>query len=301
MNSTGQILKHFRKNRFITQEKLSKGIVSRQTYSKIERGDIEPNFEILNALLKKLDYRLSDFAIEFEKLDRINTYFNIYQKGLSKNATEDEIKSLNKYIHKNYKQSKQQFYLYGLTKGRLEPVYPDIIPAFTEDDKQYFKKLIMKKQKYFSLYDLRLIGNFSAHLLSYEDLLILYNSLPDFLSIDYGDDIEIYHSEVHKIYNNFCDIAIFNDDINTAKEILRKHILFAESHKDFRFYLYTKINDLIIKFKESAEDEYLDKLKQILKTIRLLGDEQMVKSLEYQINILQTKDTYESIKAITHN
>lgn len=301
MNTTGTILKNFRKNRLMTQQELSRGIVSRQTYSKIENGDIQPNFEILNSLLIKLDYELSDFAFEYKQLKNNNSMYHIYQKGIAKKATKNEIIKLNTYIHKNYKKSKRNFYLYGITKGHLRPIYPDLIPKFTSEDEDYFKKLVMKPRSIFNLYDLKLIGNFSGHLLSYEDILSLYYTLPDFSPYDYGDDFELYHSEIHKIFNNFCDIAIYNNDIPTAKEILKTHTLFTEINKDFRFFLYIKINELAIDFKETRSKESISNLKNILKTITLLDDEEMAKALKYQIKVLETDSEYISFKAITHN
>lgn len=301
MDYTGKILRRFRKNRSMTQQLLSQGIISRQTYSKIEKGDLEPNFEILTDLLNKLDYELSDFALEYNQLKNDDFIYRIYQKGIAKKATKNEIVKLNTYIHLNYKKSKRNFYLYGITKGHLQPIYPKLIPKFTLEDKEYFKKLVMNSKSYFSLYDLKLIGNFSGHLLSYGDLISLYFTLPNFSPYDYGDDFELYHSEIHKIYNNFCDIAIYNNDIPTAKEILKKHSLFTEINKDFRFFLYIKINELAINFKEFKYPESIEKLKKILNTIILLGDIEMEKALSYQIEVLETDAEYISFKAITHN
>lgn len=285
----------------MTQQELSNGIISRQTYSKIENDDVKPNFEILSDLLDKLDYSLSDFAMEHERLKKDNIFYHIFQKGVAKEATEEEILELLEYVKRTYKKSKKHFYLYGITKGQLFPYYPDLIPKFNSKDKEYFKKIITVNQNFFSLYDLKIIGNFASHLLEYNELLKLYYTLPDFFPYDYGDNVELYHAEIHRIYNNFCDIAIHNNDIDTAKTILKKHKYFGKYHKDFRNDLYIKINELTIHFKESKNDEFLSKLKLMCENLKLLGDDGMAKALKYQIDVLETDSEYISFKAITHN
>lgn len=301
MNSTGKILQQFRLNRGMTRQELSNGIISRQTYSKIENDKIEPNFEILNAILNKLDYSLSDFAIEYERLKEDNIFFYIYQKGIANEATEEEIIRLVNYVEQNYKRSKKDFYLYGLTKGQLFPYYPELIPKFNSEDKEYFKRIMMVDQSFFSLYDLKIIGNFASHLLDYKSLLYLYSSLPEFFPFDYGDNVELYHAEIHRIYNNFCDIAIYNNDTNTARSILDKHKAFAKTHKNIRNGLYIQINELTIKFKESKDDKYIFRLKSLSEGLNLIGDYETAKALDYQIKVLETDDEYISFNAITHN
>lgn len=301
MITTGEILRKFRSNRQFTQKKLSNGIISRQTYSKIEHGDIEPNFEILNSLLEKLDYSLSDFAMEHERLKNDTKFFHIYQKGVAKEASHKEISNLVEYVKQNYKKSKKNFYLYCITKGQLFTNYPDLIPKFTSKDKNYFKKILLTEQRYFSLYDLKLIGNFAVHLLDYKDLLHLYSILPDFSPYDYGDNVELYHSEINRIYNNFCDIAIYNNDLETANFILNKHLSFTKNHKNFRNNLFIEINKLSIKFKESKDTKFVLKLKSMSKNLNSLGEKQLSQALEYQIKVLETDSEYISFKAITHN
>jgi transcriptional regulator with XRE-family HTH domain len=87
-------LDQIRNNRKISVENLTEGIISRRNYSRYLSGEIRPPFEVVEALLKKLDVSLLNFSlylgnhieaanqdeIEFRDLIRLGNIEEAYEK-----------------------------------------------------------------------------------------------------------------------------------------------------------------------------------------------------------------------------
>lgn len=298
--STGDILKKFRKNRRVNQQDLCRGIITRQTYSKIENNQQEPNYEILQSLLKKLNYEIDDFNRELEKTSEIEFYYTLLLKAKNNQCDLSDIETLYCFANQNKYNNHTFFQLYGRTVGHLHKIYPTIIRDYTDEDKQYFSDFISDYSKTYSLSDLKMLADFSAHLLDYKELILTFKKLPNFSPFSYGKLSEVYSLQVHKIYNNFCDSALFNNDLKNAKKMITLHKEFGKFYPNMRYLFYIKINELTIGYLETNKKLYLDELTKLADFSKQLGDHSTATSIFYQIKVLKEKLDYDSTNAISN-
>jgi len=299
--NTGSILKKFRKNRHLSQQSLCEGIITRQTYSKIENNQLEPNYEILLHLLDRLGYEVSDFAREVNRNSNSSKFYKLFLKGIGNDLTITEATALFEYVQSKRYISSRDFHLYGVTKGHLHKKFPTIIPAYTEEDKEYFRNFIKSSFAFYGLYDLKIIGDFLPHLLTYKEIKTLYKNLPDFPPLDYVEDSEIYRTQIHKIYNNICEIAIFSGDPLLAKEVLEKHKSFSKVHPELRYLIYIQINEISIDYLLTNNKLVLDKLLDISKAMQLIGENVLSEAIVNQHKTLLKEKEYNSIDTITYD
>ena len=79
--TSGETLKKIRMSKKYTQKFVTEGIISQSTYSKIERGEVEPTYSKFMALLKRLDVSPEEFnylSNDHSQTDRdkiINDFF----------------------------------------------------------------------------------------------------------------------------------------------------------------------------------------------------------------------------------
>lgn len=297
---TGTILKKFRKNRKFNQEQLCKNIITRQTYSKIENNQQEPNYEILLALLERLDYEIDDFNKELETKNEIEKYYKILLQAKNREASLKQIEELYAYSNHNKYKNNTFFQLYGRTVGHLQKFYPNIIEEYSQQDKQFFKKFTDYYSEEYSLSDLKMIADFATHLLPYSDLIAIYNKFPNLNPYKYGKMSEIYTLQMHKIYNNFCDSALFNNDLETAKKILITHRDFSTYYPNMRYLFYIKINELTLGYIETRNNIYLNKLENFATLCQELGDIPTAESITYQTNTLRKNKKYDTTKVISN-
>lgn len=298
---TGDILKKFRKNRKMTQKEICDGLITRQSYSKIENNLQQPNYEILLAILEKLDYEIDDFKNEMDKHTTIENYYALLLKAKKNKASLKEIKELITYAQNNKYKNNTHFQLYGRIVGHFQKKYPSLISNYTKEDREYFKKFSSNYSTNYSLSDLKLLADLSTHLLSYEEVYKIYKSLPNFNIFEYGKLSEIYSLQVHKIYNNYCDLALFNNDLKTAKEILELHISFASYYPNLRYMLYIKINEATLGYQETNDPLFLDELKRLANFTEELGDTISATSIFHQIEILKKNASYKTTDIIVND
>ncbi|MBL1227222.1 helix-turn-helix domain-containing protein [Enterococcus sp. BWR-S5] len=301
MNKPGDILKKFRLLRNFNQTVLSKGIISRPAYSKIENNWQEPNYEILTALLARLNYEITDFWRELNRDNVVDQCYKLFLKGLEGDLTEQEARNLIQVLEDSKFLSNRHYHLYGMTKSYLHNSFPSIISSLEDSDKEYFRTYINSLKNSYSLYDLKIIGDFATHVLPYSEIKKLYNRLPEFSPYDYAEDTQLYRTQIHKIYNNICDIAVLENDLELASELLVKHKKFAKVHSDLRYLLYIQINEAMILFKKSGNICDLDKLKEVAKIFNQIGDIKTSEAVLYQYNSYVGEDTYKPDSAITHD
>ncbi|WP_368896491.1 helix-turn-helix domain-containing protein, partial [Priestia megaterium] len=65
----GQRIKELRKESRLTQQDLSEGIITRSYLSQIEKGLVQPSFDVLEKLSEKLDCTVDDFFKTIENKD----------------------------------------------------------------------------------------------------------------------------------------------------------------------------------------------------------------------------------------
>ncbi|MHC5215623.1 helix-turn-helix domain-containing protein [Enterococcus sp. LJL128] len=301
MIKTGEVLRKFRKRRGIMQNDLSVGISSRQTYSKIETNQQEPNFETLKLLLKRLDYEISDFEREVRLIDESHEFYALFLNAVNGESNLKEVTSLFSYADQRKNQSNKDFHFYMITKGHLHRKFPSVVPKFSKSDIAKFKKIVNGNIDFFNLYDLKLVADFSPQLLSYQELLNLYQRIPSFSPFDFSEDTQVYRTQIHKIYNNFCDIAAFRNDLKTAKEILAKHKHFAKIHPELRYSFFIKLNEITISYIETKDKERLEGIKFLIESMEFVEDESMKKVFEYQYYVLKNQEDYNTLDSVIYD
>lgn len=280
---TGTILKLFRQRRNVTQEELCEGIISRQAYSRIENNLSEPNLDILKHLLTKLNYQITDFWREGTKGDNLEECYKYFLQGISGKLNRQQAQELMSKLPDIKEKSNRYLHFSGMVKAHLHHEFPDIIPPLSKKELNILKEYILGLTD-FSVYDLRIIGDFAPRILEYNLLKEVFESLPDLKPYDYGEEASIYRTQVHKIYNNFCDVALQQNDLNFAKILLQKHRSFAKVHKDLRYLTYLRINEIIYEYKTTKDKQHIRKLENIVQALKTIGDEQTADIVSYEMN-----------------
>lgn len=297
--TTGEILKQFRKNRNLSQGEVSAGIISRQAYSKIERGISEPNYDIFQAILNRLNYSMSDFINESNNHSGENYYYKLLLKGLDNTLTSPEAEKLYTYVNTNKNTNSHVMHLYGRVIGHLHHSFPAIIPYFSEEDKELFKTYIFNLNGHYSLNDLHIIGDFATISMSKEELCRFYEQLPDFSTSDYAFDITSYQIQINKIYNNFCDVFLANNDLIHAEDSIKKQRKFLAVRMDLRYAFYLKINEIALTFKQTRNERVLLELLNIADTMESVGDKSTAKAIRYQYKTYIDESPYLPENALT--
>lgn len=280
---TGTILKQFRIQRNMTQDELCQGIISRQTYSRIENNLCEPNLDILKHLLEKLNYQITDFWREMTKGETLEECYKYFLKGIAGQLSAQEARQLMNLLPDITEINNRYLHFSGMLKSHLHSQFPEIIPTFSDFERNNLKNYILQL-KHFSVYDLRIIGDFASRLLDYQQLKQLFFLLPDLRPYDYGEESSIYRTQVHKIYNNFCDVALEKNDFPFVKILLKKHRKFANVHSDLRYLTYLKINEIILEYKMTKNRHTILQLTNIAENLTFIGDKKTANAVLNQMN-----------------
>ncbi|EHV0131505.1 helix-turn-helix transcriptional regulator, partial [Enterococcus faecalis] len=229
MKNLGETLRTIRNNKNLSQSQIAENIMSRQRYSNIEKELTEPSLSELQKILLRMNINIIDFLKIYESDKTIGTYKNLLVKGLKKELSALEATKLINYATEHRNDSNENLLLYSLTKSHLHAHYSSVIPKFNETDIHDIKIYIQSIQGEYSLYDLKIIGDF-ARFLSIEEIKFIYNKLPNYETDDLIIDNSIYRVQIHKIYNNFCDLCLAKNETEFAKKILFTHKKFAKTY-----------------------------------------------------------------------
>ena len=91
-NTFGDKLKQIRMSRGLSQAKLAEmANIHEKHISKIEIGRFHPNFETLNKILRALDLKLEDVAVDLSRVSTNDNPFFIKAMQILSNANEEEI------------------------------------------------------------------------------------------------------------------------------------------------------------------------------------------------------------------
>lgn len=286
---TGTILKTFRERRNITQDELCYGIISRQAYSRIENNLSEPNLDILKHLLVKLNYQMTDFWREATKGDSLEECYKLFLRGIADQLNRQQAQELMDKLSKIKSKNNRYLHFSSMLKAHLHPKFPDIIPKLNSYEEDMLREYILQLTD-FSVYDLRIIGDFGPRLLEYDLLKEVFFTLPDLRPYDYGEESSVYRTQVHKIYNNFCDVALQQNDLPFAELLLEKHKAFAQVHKDLRYLTYLRINEIVYEYKTTKDKQKLLKLQDIAQALKIIGDNQTANMVLNELNAYLKED-----------
>jgi transcriptional regulator with XRE-family HTH domain len=301
MNKTATILKTLRKQRNLTQAEISKGIISRQSYSKIENGDIPPTIDVLFLLLERLNLDYVDFMREYNKENEFTKQKAIFYKALNKKQiTEEKIQLLYQFVNKNKHRSNQYYHFYGIVKGHLHSKYPHLVPNFTKKDKQELKNYILTLNEHYSLYDIKLIADFAGILYPYDDFKKMVKKIDSLDPFAYAENMHSYLHYLQQIYNNLTDIAIREKDFLTAEQSLKKHKDLLEIHPDVRQSIYYEINRLSNHYLQTKDKTALKRIKKYAKVFKNISDYQTYKAINKQTKVMKRETKIDPQELITY-
>lgn len=283
----------------MTQSEVSKGIISRQAYSKIEKEQSEPSFHIFSSLLDRLNYNLSDFMNEQRNLSAEKQYYKIYLKALEGSLTENEVEQLYKFSYEHRTVNSNLLALYGKIIGHIHHKYPLIVPNFSKEDKELFRDYILNLNGHYSLNDLLIIGDFATISIDPDELGKFYDTLPSFKTSDYEYDISSYQLQICKIYNNFSDVFLPNNDLKRAEDCINKLENFLKQKLNLRYAFYLKINKICLDYQKNKNQKILLELLDIAKVMESVGDTETANALRYQYETYVNETTYVPENALT--
>ena len=91
-NTFGKKLKHYRKIKGLTQEKLAElAGVNEKHISKLELGTYKPTYATLEKIYKALDLNIEHEGIEFKNVSANDNPFYVKSLQILNNATEQEL------------------------------------------------------------------------------------------------------------------------------------------------------------------------------------------------------------------
>lgn len=91
-NTFGKKLKHYRKIKALTQEKLAElAGVNEKHISKLELGTYKPTYATLEKIYKALDLNIEHEGIEFKNVSANDNPFYIKSMQISSNADDEEL------------------------------------------------------------------------------------------------------------------------------------------------------------------------------------------------------------------
>ncbi|WP_086312792.1 hypothetical protein A5821_000343 [Enterococcus sp. 7F3_DIV0205] len=278
----GEVLRKLRKLRGLSQKECCHGIVSRHTYSRIERNQTNLQFQIFTELLERLNTSYADFLFLKKEKERLNIYRQKLSSLNKKNIQENDPLELYAYFEKNKNKSIQNFHYYLLCKKKMEKLDFDQIEKINMTDLNQLTMYI-NNLTFFSILDLNLISDMSDYL-TYDT--IKKGSLKAIKKLTYNNLTLAYQQAVHQFFYSITSVALKNEDYTFTKYLLKQTNNFLSFFPDHYFLLFSHVNRHTLNYKLSQNNYYLSKLFILKDCMKELKDEQSVKQIENQIKLL---------------
>ncbi|MCA5012993.1 MULTISPECIES: helix-turn-helix domain-containing protein [unclassified Enterococcus] len=284
--SDGEVLKQLRTYRKLTQLECCQGIISRHTYSKIERNQTGIQVQILVELLERLHVSYDDFL--FLKMGGQTPEF--YRKKCAEytreNLLHDYPQKLYDTLEKKKEQSIKHFHDYLFCKKRMNELDVEKIERISESDLNQLHSYI-NRLTFFSTIDLTLFSDMCTFLTyktaKYAGSKII-EQLDDFS--DYLSLTQAYQQAFHQALTTMTSVALNNNDYLFVQLLLKKtkeFIFYFPSH----YYLVNfHLNTDILNYKQTENNYYLTKLFVLKDYMKILEDHSLADKIEEQIKTL---------------
>ncbi|EOH99186.1 hypothetical protein UAY_01963 [Enterococcus moraviensis ATCC BAA-383] len=275
----GETLKKLRKLRGLNQKDCCQGIISRHTYSRIERNQTSIQYHILLELLERLNFSYQDFW--FYKNEK-----NALYASKKKLSCMDNTLDLYAYFKENKKKSIEKFHCYLLCKLRMEQFDFDTVEKINDRDLQHLNKYL-KKLTFFSIIDLTLVSEMCDYL-AYDTVKRVSLTILKQINLS-SDSSEFTRSHQYAIHLALCtntSIALKNEDYSFTKKMLTKTKDFLEQYPNHYFLLFLHFNTHTLNYKLTMNNHYLSKLFLLKDYMKELEDYQTAEKIETQIKSL---------------
>ncbi|OAN10118.1 helix-turn-helix transcriptional regulator [Exiguobacterium undae] len=255
MSSVGELLRSVRKQRKMTQDQLSKGIVNRSYISQIEKNLVQPSFKTMTQLSKRLDIDVSIFYGETElvvlSISEIKNLIRTSKQQLQLNQAYSIKNSVKKLIELPLDQlnklsvSEKCDYYYSIS------LYYFLDKKYDESLKYTEKGLDISKQNHSDVHHTEFLIQISKCYIQknqYHDALrylneahnlIVSSQLSNLLKIEVLLNMGICHGRIGEYYSS----------IRLCNEANHINELSNSTHKSGELFMtlgicYKKINDL---------------------------------------------------------
>lgn len=282
----GEILKKLRKLRGLNQKECCQGIISRHTYSRIERNQTNLHFYILSELLERLNVSFDDFLFFKNKKTGISFSRRKLSCLTSEILQDTNLLELYSYFRKNKNTNIENFHHYLLCKQKIEELDFDTIEKINSKDLNNLQNYITKL-KFFSILDLTLISDMCDYL-TYDVMknisLKIVKQIKDLKN--YSDVSPSYQQVVHLTLYTFTSVALKNEDYNFVKYLLKLTKDFLTHFPNHYFLIFLQFNTHTLNYKLTTNNYYLSKLFLLKDYMKEIEDYQSVDKIENQIKLL---------------
>lgn len=311
-----QAIKYIRKKVNMTQDEISKDIVSRTSYSRFENGDRVLSISDIEKLANRLGIQLSDIIdIQNEKNQVLLFITQQCKEAFAGNLDIEDIEALYRYTDDLKDRSMTYLRYHYYVRQHFNHV-SNLIPELSKKDTDYVYKEIKARKNITAIY-LQFIIDFTAHF-SDEQILDISTIFKDY---DFRQISSLNYRYAHQLPDALFNLAdrsidratkvtskIKKDLLNNASKILEtlinyQKIKYSSDHvllyrfSKYRLEYYKTENpnlrqQAILNLREFLEELYYLKSKS---PIRHVYAEECVKSIE---NLLSGNDPSEVINYI---
>lgn len=286
-----QTLKKIRLGRGIKNKDVLQNARSHSTYSKIENGSTELKINMLVDLLETFEVSMEEF-IHMNEYNVGITYFMPTIRQACREPKNQKLKEiiLSEFypIKNNIKDMNKLEILYYCS---IKNYFADHWPEITHMKKYEISHIvsILKKKEFYGQYDYTIVLNSMAYMTESQIDLLMESLFP---IKDIEQRTAIIINTGFSILTNAITKNIYILDYKKAW----KYVTLAEKLIPYTTGYFSKINleyskYIILRFLE-RDTIYIEKARQIIGTVKAIGDELTAKKMEEELNNLTEKADY---------
>jgi Rgg/GadR/MutR family transcriptional activator len=253
----GEVLKQLRAYRKITQTDCCQGIISRHTYSKIERNQTSLHVHILIELLERLNVSFDDFL--FLKNGRITSesYRKKFAAFTKENIQSMDPSELYKALKNKKESSMKHFHYYLLCKNRMTELKYGKIEGISKTDLNRLNSYI-HGLTFFSTNDLALFSDMCSYL-SYQTAKYTSSKIIKQLEhfLNYYDLTQAYQQAFHQVLYAITSMALTNNDYLFAQYLLEKTKEFIFKFPNHYYLVMFHLNTDSLNYQKTKNSYYL--------------------------------------------
>ncbi|MBO0466734.1 hypothetical protein BCR22_03165 [Enterococcus plantarum] len=282
----GETLKKLRKLRRLNQKECCQGIISRHTYSRIERNQTSIQFHVLLELLERLNISFEDFLFFKKEMNPpIFSRKKLFDLTIE-TFQESEGVELYSYLEQNKQKNMQNFHHYLLYKQKMEQLDFENSEKINLHDLNILNSYITKLS-FFSILDLTLFSDMCSYL-TYDIMktasLKIVKQIKNIMNRP--DTKLIYQQKLHLTLYTVTSVALENEDYNFVKHLLGITRDFLDCFPNHHYLVFLHCNTHTLNYKLTTNNYYLSKLFILKDYMKEVEDYQTVDKIEKQIKLL---------------
>ncbi|MFP7736761.1 tetratricopeptide repeat protein [Priestia aryabhattai] len=269
----GQRIKELRKESKLTQQHLSEGIITRSYLSQIEKGLVQPSFDVLEKLSEKLDCTVDDFFKTVENKDLLLSQVKKEIKTAENQVNANSFDKVEAFVQKKEYLSREDLNEYDkgiLTwiHGKYYEYKKDYNHAITFFEKSFYQ---LEKGNHTNemLRSLDSLGHSHSqvhdnekalHILNKAYRIMIYDQISGMIRISILVNLGIVHGKLREFYSaiNFLEEARgLNDRLGTYYKAGEIFMALGVCNMELKRYKEAKISyERALKYFKLSEDKY---------------------------------------------